>query len=81
LDDRPVLVVLNATPVVRQNHRIGVPADGYWAEILNTDAEAFGGSGQGNSGGAMATPVTAHGRPFSLNLTLPPLAALFLRPS
>ncbi len=80
LDDRPVLVVLNATPVVRTNHRIGVDRAGIWEEVLNTDAEAFGGSGQGNSGAVEANPVKAHGRPYSLNLTLPPLGALYLRP-
>lgn len=80
LDDKPVLVVLNATPTVHHNYRVGVPFDTHWREILNTDATVFGGSGQGNSGGAPATPVPAHGRPYSLNLTLPPLAALYLRP-
>jgi len=79
LDDCPVLVVLNATPNVLHNYRIGVSADGYWKELLNTDAAAFGGSGQGNSGGVHATPVPAHGRPYSLNLTLPPLGAVYLR--
>ncbi len=80
LDDRPVLVVLNATPVVRKNYRIGVEHTGHWEEILNTDAAAFGGSGQGNSGAVEVTPVPAHGRSHSLTLTLPPLGALFLRP-
>jgi 1,4-alpha-glucan branching enzyme len=56
-----------------------VPEDGRWEELINTDAKEFGGSGQGNQGGVDAAPVGSHGRPFSLNLTLPPLAAIWLR--
>jgi 1,4-alpha-glucan branching enzyme len=52
-----------------------------WREILNTDAVEYGGSGQGNMGGVEASPVPSHGRPFSLDLTLPPLAAIFLKSS
>ena len=63
----------------QHNYRVGVSFDCPWTEILNTDSTAFGGSGQGNSGGVHATPIPHHGRPFSLNLTLPPLGALFLR--
>jgi 1,4-alpha-glucan branching enzyme len=72
-------LVFNFTPVPRHNFRIGVPADGFWEELVNTDAKEFGGSGQGNLGGVEAFPVASHGRPLSLNLTLPPLAAVFLR--
>jgi 1,4-alpha-glucan branching enzyme len=74
------VVVFNFTPVPRANHRIGVPSAGHWEEALNTDAAEFGGGGQGNFGGVEATPVPAHGKPFSLNLTLPPLGAIVLRP-
>ncbi|MGZ3454566.1 MAG: 1,4-alpha-glucan branching protein GlgB [Polyangiales bacterium] len=73
-------VLLNCTPQVRRNYRIGVDLPGRWEEALNTDAVAFGGSGQGNLGGVEAAPIASHGRPFSLVLTLPPLSALFLRP-
>jgi 1,4-alpha-glucan branching enzyme len=73
-----VLVVLNATPVPRHHYRIGVPAGGFWTERLNSDATAYGGSGLGNLGGVEAEPVAAHGRPWSLDLLLPPLGALFL---
>jgi 1,4-alpha-glucan branching enzyme len=76
---RTVAAVFNFTPVPRHNYRLGVPEDGRWEEVLNTDAKEFGGSGQGNLGGIDATPVGSHGRPFSLNLTLPPLAAVWLR--
>jgi 1,4-alpha-glucan branching enzyme len=74
-----VLAVLNCTPVPRFNYRVGVDREGLWSELLNTDAEAFGGSGHGNVGSVTATPVPAQGRKFSLNLTLPPLGALYLK--
>jgi 1,4-alpha-glucan branching enzyme len=75
-----ILAVFNCTPAPRQNYRLGVPADGVWAEVLNTDGAAFGGSNQGNVGGVNATPVPSHGRRYSINVTLPPLGALFLKP-
>jgi 1,4-alpha-glucan branching enzyme len=74
-----VIVALNLTPVPRFNYRVGVRQLGLWSEILNTDGTELGGSGHGNLGGVEATPVPMHGRPFSLNLTLPPLGAVFLR--
>ena len=74
-----VLVVANFTPVVRGDYRVGVPFDGRWKEVLNTDAECFGGSGVGNLGGVEAQDTAFHGRPFSLELTLPPLSVLVLR--
>jgi 1,4-alpha-glucan branching enzyme len=73
-----VTVVLNFTPVARHNYAIGVPSGGYWREILNSDAPLYGGSGQGNMGGAEAAPIPLHGRRWSVNLTLPPLGAVFL---
>jgi 1,4-alpha-glucan branching enzyme len=75
------LVVLNFTPVPWENYRLGAPHGGYWRECLNSDAPLYGGSGQGNIGGVEAVPLPAHGRPYSLSLTLPPLGALFLRHS
>ncbi|UCE03902.1 MAG: 1,4-alpha-glucan branching protein GlgB [Candidatus Latescibacterota bacterium] len=74
-----VLCVFNFTPVPRHNYRVGVPCGGYWREILNSDAKEYGGSGQGNLGGREAAPLGVHGRPHSLNLTLPPLGVLFLK--
>lgn len=71
-----VLVVCNFTPVPRHQYRIGVPWSGTWAEQLNSDAVVYGGSGMGNYGAVIADAVTAHGRPYSLNLTLPPLSVL-----
>ncbi len=77
--DDPILVVCNFTPVVRNNFRFGVPSAGFWKEILNSDAVEYYGSGQGNMGGADAYPIPFHGRPYSINLTLPPLGALILK--
>jgi 1,4-alpha-glucan branching enzyme len=74
-----VLVALNFTPVPREGYRVGVPRGGAWREVLNSDAREYGGSGVGNWGGREAEPVPAHGRPFSVPLTLPPLGAVFLR--
>jgi 1,4-alpha-glucan branching enzyme len=74
-----ILIVLNATPVVREDYRIGVPFGGWWRELLNSDSEYYWGSGQGNAGGVMAEAVPSHGREFSLRLRLPPLGALFLK--
>src|SRR5262249_22637256 len=68
-----VVVVCNFTPVVRHGYRIGVPAGGYYRELLNTDSAAYSGSNSGNSGGAWAIPEPHAGRPFHLPLTLPPL--------
>jgi 1,4-alpha-glucan branching enzyme len=71
-----LVVVANLTPVVRERYRIGVPAAGHWAELCNTDAEAYGGSGVGNLGGVEADEEPAHGELQSIELRLPPLAVL-----
>ena len=78
-DHERVIVVLNFTPIPRLNYRVGVTLPGRYREILNTDAVELGGSGQGNLGAVETTRVRAHRREHSLNLTLPPLGALFLR--
>jgi len=74
-----VLAVCNFTPVPRVGYRVGVPHGGYWRELLNSDGREYAGSGMGNLGGVNAEEIPMHGRPFSLNLTLPPLAALFFK--
>jgi 1,4-alpha-glucan branching enzyme len=74
-----VLAVFNFTPVPRIGYRVGVPHGGYWREMLNSDGREYGGSGMGNFGGVQAEAESVHGRPFSLKLTLPPLATLFLK--
>jgi 1,4-alpha-glucan branching enzyme len=76
--DQVVAVALNFTPMPRHNYAVGVPFGGHWREILNSDAPLYGGSGQGNMGGVDAAPIPLHGRRWSVNLTLPPLGAVFL---
>ena len=76
---RPMLCVCNFTPVVRHGYRIGVPGPGTYRERLNTDSRHYGGSDVGNAFGAVdADEIPAHGRPWSISMTLPPLATLFL---
>lgn len=79
--ERPLLCAFNFTPVPRHNYRLGVDRPGLWREIVNSDAVEYGGSGQGNLGGVEASVVAWHGRALSLNVTLPPLAAVFLEPA
>jgi 1,4-alpha-glucan branching enzyme len=74
-----IVVVCNFTPVVRENHRIGVPSAGYYREILNTDSDIYGGSNCGNHGGAWGIPEPHAGRPFHLSLRLPPLGVVYLK--
>lgn len=78
---RHVVVVCNFTPSVRENYRVGVPFGGAWNEILNSDAECYGGSNVGNGGVLNAEAISIHGRSYSVNLKLPPLGVLFLKPS
>jgi 1,4-alpha-glucan branching enzyme len=77
--DDCVVVVLNWTPLVRQEYRLGVPEAGYYAEIINSDAEPYAGSNSGNAGGRHSEAVASHGFPQSLSLTLPPLGGLVLK--
>jgi 1,4-alpha-glucan branching enzyme len=74
------VVVCNFTPEVRYGYGVGVSVGGTYIEVLNSDADEYGGSGVGNMGRIAATATPAHGRPASLDLTLPPLATLILRP-
>ncbi len=74
-----LVFVSNFTPVPRFNYRIGVAREGFYQEILNTDSEVYGGSNLGNWGGVWTEDIPAHGRPFSLNLTLPPLGSLIFK--
>jgi len=75
-----LLVVLNFTPVPRHHYRIGVPRPGHWQEVLNSDSEYYGGSNLGNPFTLTATDEPWMGRPWSLELSLPPLGAIILRP-
>jgi len=74
-----VAVVFNFTPVPRRGFRVGVPFSGRWVELANSDATDFGGSGLGNLGAVEAAETPAHGRSHSLDITLPPLAAVFFK--
>ena len=76
-----IIAVVNWTPVAREGYRLGVPAPGYYSELLNSDATPYGGSNAGNKGGLDSESVPAHGRNHSLCLTLPPLGAIFLKKS
>lgn len=80
-DDDTLLVVCNMTPVPRHGYNVGVPRGGYWKEILNSDAEHYWGSGQGNMGGVYASSNKLHGQEYSLSLVLPPLGVVVLKPS
>ena len=74
-----VVAVLNVTANPLSGYRIGVPEPGRYDEVLNSDSSRYGGQNFGNRGAVPATPVPAHGYPQSVVLTLPPLAAVFLR--
>ncbi len=76
---RSVLVVCNFSPVPRTGYRVGVPTGGTWEELLCSDAEVYGGSGWGNLGGVEALQSRFHGRPWSLEIALPPLGVVYLR--
>ncbi len=74
-------VILNLTPVLRHDYRIGLPQGGQWKEILNSDAEIYGGSNTGNLGAVFAGESPLNGQPFSAALTLPPLGVLVFKPT
>jgi 1,4-alpha-glucan branching enzyme len=74
--ERVVIAVCNFTPMVRQGYRLGVPKPGRYLERINTDSQVYGGSNVGNAGGVAAGPTPSHGRPHSIEITLPPLATV-----
>jgi len=74
-----LLVVLNCTPVVRYGYKIGVPKDGYYKEILNSDSEYYGGSNVGNDGGQQSQPNQHFQWPHTIYATLPPLAMVVFK--
>ena len=74
-----ILVVCNFANVPRHNYILGTPLGGFWNEILNSDAELYGGSGCGNLGKVEASHAPAQGRTYSLSITLPPLGILFFK--
>jgi 1,4-alpha-glucan branching enzyme len=78
-DGSTILIAVNATPVPRDRHRLGVPQGGYWQEVLNTDADLYAGTNMGNQGGVQASAMEFHGRPWSVQVCLPPLATVMFR--
>ncbi|HUR20705.1 MAG TPA: 1,4-alpha-glucan branching protein GlgB [Vicinamibacterales bacterium] len=81
--DRPELTVaiVNFTPVPRRGYRLGVPQSGAYQELLNSDADVYGGSNLGNDGEVIAEAQPSHGHEYSLSLTVPPLGFLILKPN
>ncbi|MEZ6121296.1 MAG: 1,4-alpha-glucan branching protein GlgB [Pirellulaceae bacterium] len=75
-----VLVAMNFTPVPRESHRIGVPQLGWYQEKFNSDSSHYGGSNLGNYPGVSAEEVEWHGRPYSIQVKLPPLATVIFKP-
>ena len=76
-DGQQVVCVANLTPVVREGYRVGLPAEGRWTEVLNTDAAHYGGSNVGNLGGVDAEDRPWHGQQWSAEMTLPPLGVVW----
>jgi 1,4-alpha-glucan branching enzyme len=77
---RVLVFAANLSPIPRGPYRLGLPRSGRWRELLNTDSTFYGGSDMGNLGGIEAEPIPWQGQPFSAEITLPPLAALWLVP-
>jgi 1,4-alpha-glucan branching enzyme len=75
---RRVICVGNFSPVLRSRYRVGVPAPGFYREILNTDASAYGGTNIGNMGGVEAAAIPWHGFAHSIAIEMPPLAVIWL---
>jgi 1,4-alpha-glucan branching enzyme len=74
-----IVTVCNFTPQPHAHYRVGVPARGFYEEIFNSDSREFGGSNMGNLGGKWSEDWGYHGRPYSLDLCLPPLATVVFR--
>jgi 1,4-alpha-glucan branching enzyme len=74
-----IVIACNFTPAPRYKYQVGVPHDGEWIEIFNSDAQAYGGSGHGNYGKINASKKSTHGRPYTISVTLPPLAILYFK--
>jgi 1,4-alpha-glucan branching enzyme len=78
---RRVVCLINLAPVARERYRVGLPEGGEWTELLNTDSTFYGGTGVGNMGAVRAEERSWHDLPFSAEVTLPPLGAVWLRAS
>jgi 1,4-alpha-glucan branching enzyme len=80
-EGNPIACVINFAGNPHENFKVGLPFDGEWVEIFNSDAAEFGGSGVGNQGKIVANGEGSHGQPHSADITVPPLAAVFFKPS
>jgi 1,4-alpha-glucan branching enzyme len=80
-DSEFTVAIVNFTPVPRRGYRVGVPVDGDYQEILNSDADVYGGSNMGNQGRLSSEAIRSHGYEFSLSVTVPPLGFLLLKPN
>jgi 1,4-alpha-glucan branching enzyme len=81
-DDGTVLACLaNFAGNPHESYRVGLPRPGRWLEVLNTDAEGYGGSGVGNLGEVIASETPCHGLPYSAVLRLPPAGTIWLTPA
>jgi 1,4-alpha-glucan branching enzyme len=76
-----MVCVANFAALPHEGYRLGVPRSGAWEEVINTDADTYGGSGVGNLGQVVAEDTPSHGQPASLTVRVPPLGALWLRPA
>ena len=77
--DDSVIIVLNFTPVVRKNYRIGVPFGGHYEELFNSDSSYYDGTNTGNSDPIISEEKTWMNKDHSISITLPPLAGLIIR--
>jgi 1,4-alpha-glucan branching enzyme len=79
-DGELMACVVNFSAVPHHDYRVGLPVGGTWSEVINTDAQDYGGSGVGNFGAVQAEQIEWHGRPFSASVSVPPLGAVWFRP-
>lgn len=78
-DEEILVCIFNFTPVPREKYRVGVPLAGEYQEIINSDSQIYGGTNVGNLGRVVSTPKSIHGRPQSIEITLPPLGMLIMK--
>lgn len=77
--DQQIIVICNFTPIPRENYHLGVPEAGFYAELINSDAISYWGSGMGNLGGVQSQAGVWHDQPHHIKLVLPPLSTLILK--
>ncbi|MBN1575523.1 MAG: 1,4-alpha-glucan branching protein GlgB [Chitinispirillaceae bacterium] len=77
--DDELVIACNFTVVPRHDYSIGVDREGFWKELVNSDAPLYGGGGMGNMGGCLTNPIRCHGRSRSISATLPPLSVIVFK--